>query len=1341
MREYYFLDYTESIAYRDGRYPRSISQAPGDGPPGRQVPLAGQVADFATRRMMADSARGFHCMAVSGRRGDGITWAATEAAAAAKAVLDERPALISGRLAPGMPPEILSLLSRRAVVQAARSSGLHTSVPMPRRRNFVGVVLAVIAITAVAAMLTTLSQQNGVRAGAVALITVTAAVLTVVAQLLINRVKPETTGSVTLALARDAEQQRGTPAYQEFSRLLGVEFAASSLRRCLIVDDFGHLDPITHDVLVGYLSRHTRHSHPELWILFDGCDDPRTGPLRLLITEHQRLRRNRSGEFHHAPLGGRLTETYDLQPLTAAQRAALAEEQGDPARASYLTVKAIVAPGEASTSLALDSLVPTGDAEPDRYRFAALELLYLLGLDATTQGKVLWAEHEILDTFVGERVRSGSLRRLLTAQPAAGDPLTKGRLKDRVRDLQETFGSWTARDDAGEVAAFRVDPHVGGVLRNQWQKRGLADPRIGHLFWAIYWDDHHVRTGQDPLWTAKVADHLSLAGPLSDLPAEFADDPVLADVVFDALLRTARQSLKLCRVRQVSRLAELAHLMLQERGFATPKRAQRLRRVVRDAYGVLGEDRLLPLLVALDAGNGRVKGGRPAGIGDSLAYLFFASLNGGRQATAGTATVRTRRSPALHRYAEVRGAWLALTLLPFTVPATGALTAATRLALTGMDRLGGGAVHAVEAVQSRPQSWSGADFITLSLSLWCWALAGDRRRRPVDTASPDTASPDAAAIAEALVSAYLIADRLRDRRFRRDGTDGLDFVLDGLAEELVTVTAVCALTVLARWPREALAAQRDTLEEVLTECLTELNITVDEDGTHALIRTETAEALQERMALLAVTWGRLGFDHLAGELKLRAAQFALVHEHDEAAAVADLADQLRRGGLPGLLSNVIVAEHAVLSEELSAEMVLHAVRAALAGRMSPDLCAELCLFGLMVAHAFEADFADFVTYLLRPVPGDFQPVPGGFQPEPGSADSCPLARQLSAARGKTLEGMAMALLNVASTHPDLAGRIQTLLRERLAAGTDGDQASDLASILDLAELQAAVRRNAPPPADEVLATWADRRHVPLYANALHILAGYQSELDEKASQEITRVLRSWSDYRAANGMVLLAYRVLRRTARGELPDGLPDRSFLVETLRDIHRLWEQKLGVDTNLDMLGLLMRHDQAHLASYRGQHGHWVKVQLELDEQRKLPKLIDEGLWALLFLDYCNLFVAYGLPLSDDHPPMTGRLDGGRLASETARLAEAGAAPVVATPAGQRISTDFIRDARLLFDSQLSGEQSLAEARRLYNGAARLSIPNLYAMLDALDTVPAGIKTILRRHRSQVVDRIADQ
>ena len=328
------------------RFPRQLRPAPpvGAGSAGRpELPATADLKaaakrelDFLTRRQRG----GFACMTVTVGRDDGMSWAAS---AVEQVFTDHRADAeivgFSGRRAAGALPEIADVVTVRRFARAARSAGLTSSfLALSRPAQATWTLLSVLLATAIA-MAGTLGKDGGSTLPAwwsllLALVAAAAGPLAARAK---ARASVDTGSKAIKDLADDLEAHKDSPGYQD----LIEEPAALSKTgrpRCVIVDGFHRLDPVTAGALERYLAKHVQpavEGRYELWVLFD---DRETGTLR---------KRSIVATLGPTSFAHKWTKSYDLEPLGETERRELADLTGQSDRWNFRTVRAIRHPGRA----------------------------------------------------------------------------------------------------------------------------------------------------------------------------------------------------------------------------------------------------------------------------------------------------------------------------------------------------------------------------------------------------------------------------------------------------------------------------------------------------------------------------------------------------------------------------------------------------------------------------------------------------------------------------------------------------------------------------------------------------------------------------------------------------------------------------------------------------------------------------------------------------------------------------------------------------------------------------------------------------------------------------------
>ncbi|MFG2041649.1 hypothetical protein [Dactylosporangium sp. NPDC048998] len=612
--------------------------------------------------------QGFRCLAICARKGDGVSYLADLAAATVRARHRQLTVLeIQGGALGGLPP-ILRTLPRGAVAKAARRSGVATTFRPPNPWLTAGLIALCAALALPIALLQSYLQAvPQVHGGLGALfkpasiaVTIGLGAMLVGGQLLTNWLRLNPEKPLMARLAEDLRDGTDSDAYERFVDELAVAFARKAPYRAVVVDDWTNVDALTTKVMRRYLDLYVKIQMPELWVMLDAADDPAKSTIKLDVTT-ARLRRGVPNG--HTPLSGRRTQLYDLLPLDVPASLALVAEHGlPPERAQFTTIKGMLSDDSLSVSAMLGEIVPLGSERTDVRLFAAFELFHLLAADSAISGNVTWSDRYLATTLGrGDLVRSAVLRLVLSQTP-----LTRRDITSRLVRLRKDFGPLLKLEDTDNSLSLSVDPRAGRTLRSEWRDRAVADPELLHLYWGLYWFDLRGQERTDAFWTDKTARHLSRLGGPTEYAQQFRGDAEqIQAAVFEALVATARTALGLTMVNYVPELVRLAELYRPP----GPAPLRRLRRLCRDSYAVLGDTRILGILLDLLGEEQPSAATLEADAQDEFVALFAESIVTRR--LGGLVDVLGRRDPAvagLRRFACANGIWIALSLDPLVKP-------------------------------------------------------------------------------------------------------------------------------------------------------------------------------------------------------------------------------------------------------------------------------------------------------------------------------------------------------------------------------------------------------------------------------------------------------------------------------------------------------------------------------------------------------------------------------------------------------------------------------------------------------------------------------------------------
>jgi hypothetical protein len=1294
-----------------------------------------QVRDYDEGR-----SHGFKCLGIQVAPGDGMSWSAQAVDAA---IQDAAPQVgllhLKGELGGGTLPELAEIIPMRRIAATAQKHGLLTSVKLVGKRLYALVIVGALAIGAAGTALTAAISQQGLSAATLTWpflgISVVTAGLALLSQLMMSALNPDSPSSRLARAAEDisnaSKREKPSDAYLSFTDDLVARLRYFATFRCLIVDDFTRLDNLTRKVLETYLKSYADASRDELWVLFYATDDKW---LELPV--------NRSERIKSKPYGYRHTRLFSLEHLSAAKRRELAEENGTPERAGYLTVGAIV-----RDTSGLSSMVELFQQEYDARKPPVgqartgdmLDFFHIFALNAIPSQNP-WMHKPTIRTVFSQRRK---YRTQLLEALMPGCDLSKTSIGGYLRLMSDTFFP-LAGETSGSVhnGSFLVAPEAGEELTDSWRTFDLADPAMVHLFWTLYWTDVELHGALNIGVLPKICAHILRSATPAELKGRLGGQKAFISAFtndfFDMVTEVLRACLRTCVLSDVPALLDyLLRLTEDDNAQVERRRRARLRPLAWRAYGLLGDERLLAVILELQPLTAQQRS--PAPHKRDLTYLFLQSMTStDRQARELMRSELTRAGKHASVYALSRAGWLAVSVAPFLLQGSPTLTAA---AADARGRLPGIVTESIASLESvTDQEWRTTDILNVVLGVWSLTLASDNTRANSFLKweySEDLASKTVDSLLHACV---LGTDLSQQRRSADPSADTLDLVLDCLAEELLVVLLAAGVLLLVRWPASAWneKVSRANAVEVVSECAHALGLdgqtmpSADEAPSRDLIRD-----ISRRMTMLTVLWRRLGFSQQGSFMAIRQAQFMAL-SYSQNAGLAESVLELLPGELDqadhiGLFAHLAAAECGQVSMELTAQLLARGSQVSVKGGFGDRLAAELCLGAVRSGHTYTIDFSQALDFLLACW---------------SDGDMRRLDTLLADFSAEDMPFIVNELLNtVQREESDRPDRVQDALEQRMVGIEDSDIERKVRAQFRTFALRRHMAAKQPIDASAELDEWQDMRDLADYAFALHLLLPIMPrEAKDHAMQEAMGVLRDLK-YVGSSGYVFLAAQVVRRLQPAKNGEST-DFTAAVFALKAGFLSWEKRLRADTNVDILRLLMRYDSESANAYAAKYIEWRKVALELDETQRLPELVDQGRFFLLIWHYFQFFADFSIP-SD--PPMDpfGLDDKESVAALKEWQADGRATPdaIVGSGKGMRLSGVFLRRGYALFfpttqqdAPQVASEKAIEAGRREFDSKAKDAINSVYGMLRVLPQIPRSFEQILKRHEEFVLSRMGD-
>lgn len=1269
---------------RSARYPRAVTGRAA----GRSTPRwLGNVIGPEIRRLAWARTGRWTGFAIAVEQDDGMTWSAatTYRLIGECAPIPRRQLLPQPRL-DGL-PQIVELIPKRRLIAFARQAGVVRGLPLLGRPSLAIAILGVMLVGAVTAVLQVLtSTANGVDP----IVPIIGAVVAALA-LFGQRLAAQLGGADREArdgLARDLEEarQQRTSAWSALVEALSEELARTERDRAVVVDDFDRLDGITRHTLLHYMTHRSRPAHAhELWVIFERA-------------ESASLSNAVDALANRAP-SSRRVRLKTLRQLTLHERARheLAAEVGNQEGADFHLVKSVVGQksdvGEVYRDM-FDGLHAVQRHAPNV--FGPLKLSHLLSVQQGT-GPFGFREGDLVSDLSSEGSEA-HLQVLRQVVPGASFGLRE--VKDAVEGLKEDLHRVldTRRAAVGEI---EVVSEAAAVLVERRGRYGLPSEDIVHLFWALYiYSKLRGVPDRDAYLLRKLGRHLVLAAA-----PELYGDELGSEVrteLGNALVWAAQALLAVSVPDDVRAL-----LLRAERESDHSSGAGRLRTVCWQAYAVLGDEDLLAIILRLHRGATAIP---PAATEpESLFVESLRSVSHVSEVRQELAQRLMTLDPEIRAYARVRGLWLALTVDPVAV---GSWSRFSSVSVDAADRVTAVLREALHLIGDprRPRVVIAA--LTASVGIWCYGLAFRRGSRSLAEANDvfDEVRQRTAGLHEFL-----------DER-RQGGSE--DYVLRCAAQELETVCGAAALMIgmsgaAAEPSKREIARLQDHMRG-------------GPGGGGAATRVQVG-GMVRRMTLQELAWrtlgsssrNPLGFDQLAAFMALRRVHLSLLVGRGDGTAgrsIADLAKFVDEPGVVGLMAYAI-AMRGSSSAEIGAHLWAEAARVARSSGFDGDMEMEVCLCALARGHAFGSI--------------EKAPVVGALLGRNGNGDDgSSLADRLDEL-GEDRSDAALWLLNAArqdDVTPDLVEALVSHVAAMRDRTEDEQLKNEIQELIELFELDRSDGEVFPVPVAETLARWRGRLDSSHYPWMLCLLIRHFGP-NVQAIEAATSYLRLHPEVPPMWGPVILALEVVRSESRGDASHSVSCHRVALEYLGRVHRSMEDRLDVETNIDILEKLIRRSIGDLGRHHAMRERWEVTRQERAGVGKLRHLAAAGKFFHVLWHYFETLWVYGLRTETSLHPGELLLKEGeaRALAEWQEGGELVPGAIVHDRGGMVLSTAFLRYGLALFG--LGAEDNdLDDAREMFSAAALDALPALFRQMKALDELPDRIRRLLVDHESQI-------
>lgn len=1157
---------------------------------------------------------------------------------------------------------------------------------------------------------------------------------------------------------REALDEPADPdSLAEFKKDLLSELKSGTFPRAIIFDNYEALDRLSKDVFEDYLSTSRGNDGAEFWVVFD--HKMAAGLTSWILTEKTSSAAVKSQFW-----------IFEQTLLTEAEKQSLISFLGlGEEAAEFATVKMICTEDPEAEETFEKLFQDWRDSHPVKQeQYTDLDFLYLLSATATP-GHFFLSPHFVRSKFIEG---SETLKGIALKLALPGTQLESDEFGRRCSNLLKEFPN--AVMPSRDALSFRVWPEAATVLARRAEVLGLKPEGLIHFFWCLFWRQIYESRDAEAFWVRKITHHLERADTLS------FQQPDLRSLAKQDLLRISCSNidgtLETCLFKNTMRSIGRAYRLIRD-GIGKNTLGNTLLRKIWECYAFLGESSeaqswlgteesvaietilsdlhsaMQPVLQPIAAPT----------IVDPSIELFVNSLSseGIDLETFRTRTTEWLLSPergSASDYAKARAAWLSFTLCPMLAPTERSSVAeALNASISDLDGIEARILDRL----MKPQVTSSrtADMVSLSLTLWCQGLLVSFREKAVDWKDYLENLSDKDAIRAAETFAQLLAGLSSQTT-----AFGRNYQLKKLAA--AALKAVQVADEIRRKPSN-LAPPNDifsralgreicasALSSLLTACyylktrhshpisdevlsaIGEVFRFVDTSLSYPLPRLQTVKELyspevvnkvDELLKLCVLVWDVFGLTQLRDLLNLRRVHFFAICRRlqpDDYAAFRKLmescATAIERRNFVGLIANCILADCLEPSAELMAHYLCKAGDVALAGGFGVELKRAFAIVAVEKAHALGFDLSNFLAVLV----------------EPDKDGARFLYRHLTTAPEDQIVGIVLNFLNASRSAAEegIRSAVRAVIADAVPAMQSLEVGAEVLSLLELHGLQDEFRRGNPIDVHALVAEWAERKAIWLYAWLLDMLITHGHD-SEGVIVEAANTLRRNPDEDRFNSYYLLALAVGDRLDESDAAAGSAAAEYIQSA---VHR-WEGMSPAEVNTRAYMALCRLYPARNTEYMSSVVKWQSIHLHREHLRRLPNMVREGQYFLIFKDHFQWMQFWGLQTEVSREEYIQRMnvtpDNRARVVDTWR-SQGGivAEPITRSQRRTVVSADFLAIGSLLFTDPIAGNPAYVEDRRQFNETARANLQNLLGLIETLPTLPRSIRELLETHSQRL-------
>lgn len=716
---------------------------------------------------------------------------------------------------------------------------------------------------------------------------------------------------------------------------------------------------------------------------------------------------------------------------------------------------------------------------------------------------------------------------------------------------------------------------------------------------------------------------------------------------------------------------------------------------------------------------------------------------------------QSERGESVTSYARARSIWYCLTSEPFWK--SGAVVEMTTAFQHGKQ----GIVQIASSTTSRIDSSNDpllrlTDYMALSILLWSYPLAFEtlllndfyelllnQIRLSSSTPSTSLTATSNPSVAKSLLcnlvsmaeDAILVAATAKAIPADIPKISQGYLLNDALAKDLCgTSIAAIIIGVLSLKDREA-----NILDETIVKRISEIVTYANEIMKYSLPEVKSMQDLlspafiKKTGSLLefsSLVWDQFGLERQRDFSKAKQCQFfgllarqsngRQLHIHDE--VLLRLGTSINQYDFSGLLSNMVAANVLRKAAELSAHYLIQSGTIALRQDFSQDTKRNISLMIVLYCHTLPADLNTFLNTILD------------------DKSDRTMAFLETAFDGIQEEGWAslfLALLNASrrSDVSDTKVKVYSILSAKLGQVSSEPCKDELSALIELSQLRDRLSQGERVDLRTLHQRWACRQQHWLYPSFLLTLFR-QNSYDELTIDEAISILDRDPMPDSANTYFHLAKTLCEFLLDADRRD---DTVVPIQYLRLAIERWKSSLIADENVQVYRILHELDPENRSQHLGELLKWEDIKIQRDHLKRIPELMREGSYFLVFDYYCRTMRFWGLDtdVSNKDYLCLMRLNPDDKTEYVVHWKEEGSIvpePLVSNVEGTRVSSRFLALGHFLFSTPLDHNPSFDQDRRLFDNAARGSLQALLDVIAALPSLPEAIRQLLAKYANRL-------